>query len=197
MQFIVTSIIAFISTNIDDTFILMLFFGNRKFSTREIILGQFLGIGTLITVSLVLSLIGLVVGKAYIGFLGVIPIYLGLRGVIYLFKKKVEEDENPVGDSAGKSNVMVVAGVTIANGGDNVGIYVPLFAALEWTHKITMISVFLIMTGVLCIAARYLTAHPFIAKGIERYGHLITPFVLILLGAFIIYESGTLSLFSL
>lgn len=174
----------------------MLFFGNRKFSAREIIVGQFLGIGTLIAVSLALSLIGLVVGRAYIGFFGLIPIYLGLKGVISLFKKSEEEDENPVRDSSGKNNVMVVCGVTIANGGDNVGIYVPLFAALEWGHKFIMISVFLIMTGVLCITARYLTRHPFVAKGIERYGHLVTPFVLILLGVFIIYESRTLSLFN-
>ena len=79
MKLILTSIIAFISTNIDDVFLLTLFFSSKKYSTTEIFVGQITGIATLIVLALCGSLIGLLVDPAYIGLLGLFPIYLGLR----------------------------------------------------------------------------------------------------------------------
>lgn len=193
MEIILTSILAFISTNIDDVFLLMLFFGNKHFKDREIVLGQLLGIATLIVISLVVSLIGLVVDKAYIGLLGLLPIYFGIRGILRLRSKPVEDDETVIEPKNNQNNVLTVAGVTIANGGDNIGIYVPLFVALAWSQKVTMIIIFFIMTGVWCILAKYFTKHPLVAKTIDRYGHIVTPFVLILLGIYILFESMTLT----
>jgi cadmium resistance protein CadD (predicted permease) len=43
---------AFVATNIDDMFILMIFFAKRNFPTSQIILGQYVGMGLLLGVSL-------------------------------------------------------------------------------------------------------------------------------------------------
>ncbi|SHH90526.1 cadmium resistance transporter (or sequestration) family protein [Chryseolinea serpens] len=198
MEVIATGILAFVSSNIDDIFLLMLFFGDRNFKPREIILGQFVGIAALIGISLVFSLIGLVIGKAYIGLLGLLPIYLGIKGVVRLFSKEQPEDENQLTDRVGnRSNPWIVSGVTIANGGDNIGIYVPLFATLAWPQKITVVSIFFVMTAVWCLLARYLSRHPLMAKAIDKYGHVVTPFVLIALGIYILNESDVVSLISM
>ena len=53
-------ITAFIASNIDDTFILMLLFSSLRFQTRHIIIGQFIGIGVLIIISALGALIALV-----------------------------------------------------------------------------------------------------------------------------------------
>jgi cadmium resistance protein CadD (predicted permease) len=197
MEILITSVIAFASTNIDDIFILTLFYGNNKFKGGEILAGQLLGIISLIAISLIGSLAGLFIDPAYIGLLGLIPIYLGARGILGLIKTKTES-EQPVNhtNDRRKNQVLTVAGVTIANGGDNIGIYTPLFAALTWTDKITMVTIFLIMTFLWCLTAKYLTKHPFVARAVDKYGHLVTPFVLVLLGLYILYESGSLSLFT-
>lgn len=50
---IITSIVAFASTNVDDIFILMLFYGSRKFKPFKIILGQYLGIAILVITSFI------------------------------------------------------------------------------------------------------------------------------------------------
>ena len=195
MEILITSIIAFASTNIDDIFILTLFYGNKKFKDGEILGGQLLGIISLITVSLIGSLAGLFIDPAYIGLLGLIPMYLGARGILGLISAKIkgeERDNQP--KSKGKNRVLAVAGVTFANGGDNIGIYTPLFAALTWANKIVMVTIFLAMTFLWCLAAQYLTKHPIVAKAVDKYGHLVTPFVLVLLGLYILYESGTLVL---
>jgi cadmium resistance protein CadD (predicted permease) len=70
-------IAAFVSTNIDDLFILMVFFAaNHRFPTHQIVLGQCIGMGSLITVSLLGWLISLVVPRNLIGLIGFLPIAL-------------------------------------------------------------------------------------------------------------------------
>ena len=130
MEILLTSILAFISTNIDDVFLLMLFFGNKRFKEREIVVGQFLGIAALIAVSFAVSFIGLVIDKAYIGLLGFLPIYFGIRGIIQLRTKQIHEEGKVIEPKSNRNNIFTVAGTTIANGGDNIGIYVPLFATI-------------------------------------------------------------------
>src|SRR6478609_1002723 len=105
MEIILTSILAFISTNIDDVFLLMLFFGNKHFKDREIVAGQLLGIATLIVISLGISFIGLVVDKAYIGLLGFLPIYIGIKGLFRLRSIQVEDDETGIEPKNNQSNI--------------------------------------------------------------------------------------------
>lgn len=195
MELIITSIFAFVSTNIDDIFILTLFFGNRRFKAHEIIIGQYLGIIALIAISFVASLAGLVINAKYVGLLGFIPVYLGVRGLIDLFQSTAgEEPKEELHLNSNRNNILSVAGVTIANGGDNIGIYTPIFAALSFNSISVMVVIFLIMTMVWCLIAKYLTTNQYVARAINKYGHLVTPFILIGLGIFILYESGSFGL---
>jgi cadmium resistance transport/sequestration family protein len=203
MEIIFTSLFAFTSTNLDDIFILALFFGSRQYNDKEIVAGQFLGISALVAVSWVGSFIGLVVSPAYIGLLGLMPVYLGVKGIIQWVKSHHEDPASPApshrrsGTLNKKENphpILSVATVTIANGGDNISIYLPLFATLSTGHQLTMTLVFLVMTAVWCALAKYVTQHPLVKNSLNRYGHIVTPFVLILLGLYILYESGTFHL---
>ena len=90
-----------------------------------------------------------------------------------------------------------MAAVTIANGTDNISIYVPLFASSTWQSLLIILGVFFILVGVLCYAAYKLTCHQAIAQLLTHYGNKFMPFVLVGLGAFIVVDSGTLSLINL
>ena len=195
MELTVTSILAFASTNIDDIFILMLFFANKDYKAKDVFIGQYLGIIALIAISFIGSLIGLLFNQAYIGLLGLLPVYFGIRGLFRLIKHKQEERKEELSVNTKNANkIFSVAAVTFANGGDNIGIYIPLFATLLMPQKIIMIIIFLIMVAVWCIAARYLSKHPVIVSTIDKFGHIIAPVVLILLGIYILYESGSFGL---
>jgi cadmium resistance protein CadD (predicted permease) len=195
VEIFLTSLLAFVSTNIDDIFILTLFYGNRKYSDGNILAGQLIGIIFLISISLVGSLAGLFINKAYIGLLGLFPVYLGLKGIWDLLARKAEDTRTPDEQSGSRnSKMLAVAGVTIANGGDNIGIYIPLFATLMWLHKLIMIGIFLVMTFIWCLIAKYLTRHPYVFRQIDKYGHMVTPFVLVFLGIYILYESNSFQL---
>ncbi len=78
---IVTAFVSFASTNIDDIFVLMLFFSQvgDQLKKRHIIIGQYLGITTLLFISIMGS-IGLnLIPQKYTGLLGIIPILLGIK----------------------------------------------------------------------------------------------------------------------
>ena len=192
VQSLVTSIVAFVSTNIDDIFLLMLFYARARFSKTNIVLGQYLGIGTLVIISFIGAYIGSFFDQRYVGLLGLFPIYLAVRETIALFRKDGDDDDN--GEGLRSSGIFAIAGVTIANGGDNVGIYIPLLTAMTVTEKIQMIAVFAVATYLWCRAAQYLAYHPLIAKQLSKYGHILTPIVFSFLGVFILVESKTFSL---
>jgi cadmium resistance transport/sequestration family protein len=195
MELIVTSIIAFASTNIDDVFILMLFFANKEYKSKQVVLGQYVGIIALITISLIGSLIGLLIEQKYIGLLGLLPVYFGIRSIVRLILHQDENKKENLTINISPSNkTLSVAAVTFANGGDNIGIYIPLFATLLMPQKLIMITIFLVMVGIWCIIAKYLSKHPTVARITDKYGHLITPIVIIALGIYILYESETFQL---
>ena len=194
---IVLAIVLFASTNIDDVFVLLGFFADPKFKARQVVIGQFIGIGALYLTSVAASLISLVVPPAYIGLLGLAPIFVGLKKAWDLRRNaevSEEESENHGRASTSQGNVVAVAAVTIANGGDNISIYTPLFA-VRAGYDIAVIGViFAIMTLIWLGAAHWLTHHRTIGAPMRRYGHRVVPFVLVALGVLILYEAGSIEL---
>lgn len=73
------AIVLFASTNVDDVFVLVGFFADPKFHARQVMVGQYIGIGALYCVSVGASLISLVIPTPYIGLLGLAPILVGLK----------------------------------------------------------------------------------------------------------------------
>jgi cadmium resistance protein CadD (predicted permease) len=186
-------IAAFAATNIDDIFVLMMFFSALSIPPRHVILGQYLGIGLLVAISAVGSLISLVVPPTIIGLMGVLPIAIGIKKLLEVRKK--EKDE--VSKKALQSSYMsffAVAAITFANGGDNIGVYTPLFATNSGISEIvTLSAVFMTMMAVWCASAYFLVNHPLIASRIRQIGHIILPFILIGLGVFILAEAFLIS----
>lgn len=190
LQTLLTSILAFVSTNIDDIFILMLFYATGRYKSWQIVAGQYLGIATLVVVSFIGAYIGSFFDQRYIGLLGLFPIYLAVKQWISLWKG-AEDDDEQVAASGG---VISLAGVTIANGGDNIGVYIPVFATMTFPERLILIAVFAVMIYLWCMLAKYLAHHPLVAKALGKYSHVLMPIVLFLLGIYILYESDSFSL---
>jgi cadmium resistance transport/sequestration family protein len=195
---------SFVATNIDDIVILMLFFAqvNTTFKIRHIVVGQYLGFTAILLMSLPGFFGGLVVPKTWIGLLGLVPIAMG----VYYWRSPNQESSEIQGVTTETvkpslistligAETYKVAAVTFANGGDNIGIYVPLFANSNWANLGVILTVFLVMIAIWCWIAYWLTNYPAIAQILTRYGHQIVPFFLILIGIFILLESETYKIF--
>jgi cadmium resistance transport/sequestration family protein len=199
---IFTGITAFSATSIDELVILMLLFSklNTTFHRRHIIVGLYLGSIALIVVSLPGFFGGLIVPRPWIGILGLVPMVIGLDCLINGEEDELEEVEaeteqfdNLANTSFLSPQTYSVAAIMFANGGDDIGVYVPLFASSTLESLLVILSVFLLLVGVLYYAAYQLTCQPAIADALKRYGDPIVPFVLIGLGVFIMFENRTLA----
>jgi len=197
-----TAITAFTATNLDDVLILLLFFSqvSTALRKRHIVIGQYLGFGALVVASLSGYFGGLLMPRDWIGMLGILPIAIGLNRLFIPdtededveSEETLQETSNSWFSNLLSPQVYSVAAVTFANGGDNVGIYVPLFASTTWEILLVILSVFFSMVGVWCYAAYRLIQVPAIADALTRYGNYLVPFVLIGLGILIMIDSHTL-----
>lgn len=177
---------AFVATNIDDTFVLILLFSIPSLLTRNVIIGQFLGIVLLVVISSSAALLALAIPAFVIGLMGFIPIIIGIKRLTNLRGK-------PETIQAMKKeylSFLSVTAITISNGGDDIGVFTPLFAKYNTVAEVSvLISIFLIMTGIWCIVTFYFIRHPFVASRINVLSNTVTPFVLIGIGVYIIIDS--------
>jgi cadmium resistance protein CadD (predicted permease) len=178
----------FASTNIDDLVVLIGFFADRRFRTRDIVAGQYAGLTALFLVSAAGSLLSLVIPKAYLALLGIFPIVIGIRKLNDLRHDAAEPEYRSQGSVAG------VALVTIANGGDNIGVYIPAFAVHPAGEIGVIAMVFIAMTALWCMLAHWMVNHRRFGAPLRRYGHIFAPLVLIGLGIAIIHQAGSIRL---
>ena len=87
-----------------------------------------------------------------------------------------------------------VAGVTFANGGDNIGVYVPVFVTVGTGAIVAYSIVFLALVAVLVLLAKFVATRRPIAEILERWEHVLFPLVLIGLGVVILVEGGAFGL---
>lgn len=176
----------FAGTNVDDLIVLTVLFLAARASGRprpwQIWAGQYAGIAVLVAVS-VLAALGLaLVPDRWVPLLGLVPVALGVRGLIGAVRRSPGDDEAP----AVAGNALAVAGVTIANGADNIAVYTPVFRTIGPAGSVLTIAVFAVLVAVWCLASSWLGSHRRVIALVERYGHWLVPLVFIVIGAVIL-----------
>lgn len=199
-QTIISAIGVYISTSIDYLIILIILFAQLSQNKQKwhIYAGQYLGTGLLVGASFVAAYVVNFVPEPWmVGLLGLIPIYLGIRFAIVGEGEEEEEEEIIERLEQSKANQLfwTVTLLTIASGGDNLGIYIPYFASLDWSQTLVALLVFAIGIIIFCELSRVLSSIPLISETIEKYQQIIVPLVFIPLGLYIMYESGTIETF--
>jgi cadmium resistance transport/sequestration family protein len=185
---ILTAISAFVSTNLDDMFLLVAFFANPEFKAKDVVLGQYLGFIVLLTVSSLAYFVQFIIPSNWISLLGVIPIMIGIRSLLHLKKTQTDDSGEKRNFSKYKEGqkMLPVTLVTLANGGDNLGVYMPLFASMDLFDLFLTATTFLIMVGVWCFLGYKLVNNRVLGNKIKNYGHYILPFIMIVIGLVII-----------
>ena len=122
----------FAVTNIDDILLLSLFFARgagHRGSARRITLGQYVGFAAILIIAVAAAFGATFLPESAIPYLGLLPLALGLKSAWQAWKHRDDKSENDTPETAeGGPRTLEVAAVTFANGGDNIGAYVPVFA---------------------------------------------------------------------
>ena len=194
IQNVVTSIILYSGTAVDLLIILMLFFAKRK-SRKDIIniyLGQFLGSGSLILLSLLFAFVlNYIPSKEILGLLGLIPIFLGLK-VLLLGDSDGEAIAKEGLRKDNKNLIFLVAMITFAScGADNIGVFVPYFTTLNLANLIVALLTFLVMIYLLVFSAQKLAQVPSVGETLEKYSRWFIAIVYLGLGIYILIENNS------
>jgi cadmium resistance protein CadD (predicted permease) len=167
---------AFIATNIDDLFLLTLWFAKRsRFSV--VLLGQLIGFSAI----LFLCLIGYwglrVLPAGALHWLGLAPIAIGIKQLLSLTGEDVRVQAE---------STWSVASVTFANGSDNLAVYMPLFGRFS-PGQVGLIAIIFYLLLFLSVAATHFAASRLRQSGgVHKWAHRIAPVVIIGIGVLIL-----------
>lgn len=190
-----SSLFSFLSTNLDDLFVLMFLFmqarGKRDFIS--VLFGRYFGTAIIISVAIA-GAYGLhIIPEKYIGLLGFVPITLGIKEFIY----SVRSDKNAAKErligylDSSKNNNLLFSAVTlsVSNGADNIGVYIPLLVDFSKTQILLFLSVFAVMTILWCFVSACLIGIPSIKNKLQRYKNILVPVIFVSLGIYILLKN--------
>jgi cadmium resistance protein CadD (predicted permease) len=172
------SIATFAATNIDDAFLLTLFFA-RRIPTRRIVAGQYIGFAAIVGVSLVGVWSTPAIPQRWLHFLGVLPLAIGIQHLLRVRRTDRQELR------ARTENVASIAVVTFSNGADNISVYIPFFVVGRARLWLIMIA-YAILVALWCLVGRWLGKHSFVLRSVDRWGHWVAPLIFIGLGIYVL-----------
>jgi cadmium resistance protein CadD (predicted permease) len=186
----------FAVTNVDDLLVLALFFGQaagRPGAAARVVAGQYLGFGALLAASVLGAFGAGLLPATAVPYLGLVPLLLGVRAAVRAWRERGGGGDDGLPADRGPA-VLAVAAVTVANGGDNIGVYVPVFATAGPAGLTVHCAVFLVLVAVWCALGRFLATRAPVARALSRWGHVLLPVVLVGIGLLVLVEGGAFGL---
>jgi cadmium resistance protein CadD (predicted permease) len=199
---------AFIGTNIDNCLVTTAMVAGAPLErARRIAAGQVLGFVLLVAVSAAAAVALFEFSAAVVGLLGLVPLAIGVKGLVGLRRSAVAAEDRGSGSRSGRRSrstaatdravgrsLTAAALVTIGAGGDNLAVYIPLFRVGGTTNLLAIVAVF--AAGEVAVTAAVLGAgrHPRARAVMLRFGAVAVPVLLCGIGVLVLLQAGTFSL---
>jgi cadmium resistance protein CadD (predicted permease) len=183
INIVVLSTMAFISANTDGMIIAIVYLTDPNYDSKNILYGQIIGFWFLIIVSLILAQSLFFIPKEYARWLGIVPIIFGFAKLLKYSSRGAVKPENiqPSG-----RQIQEISILTVATGADDVLAYTPIFAT-RTLHEVSILSiVFVVMTIIWWMIAKWLADHGIIRKVVSKGGPILVPLLIICIGVLII-----------
>ncbi len=205
---------AFVGTNVDNCVVTMAMVAGAPLErAHRIAAGQVIGFAVLVAVSAAAAAVLFEFSTAVVGLLGLVPLAIGVRGLVALVRAHPEPEVKPRveptgggrrrwpwrGGTTGERRAVgrsftAAALVTIAAGGDNLAVYIPLFRVGGATNVGAIVVAFVV--GEVLVTWLILTGgrHPKARSVMLRLGHLAVPVLLCCIGVLVMVQAGTFTL---
>lgn len=196
IETILTAIVTFIATSIDEIPVLFMLYASNKGKTKIITFSYFLGAFTLVGIGLLGSLgLGLIAPQWLLGLFGLVPLFLGIK---ILIRGEDDEDEaEGVKRSLKKYNVLgtQIFAITLGLGADDLAVYIPLFTTFTGWEVLLVILTFALAISIICRISYMLTSIQALTEFIEEYERFIIGILFSAIGIYIMYKCGTFAYF--
>lgn len=181
------AIAAFVSTNLDNLFLLMGMLGGSRAHTRDVVLGYGLSMGLVLSVGLAGSYAADWTAQGWLRYLGLVPLAMGLWRLRGLLRGGAHDVEAARASRA----ALPVFSTMLANSGDSLGVFTALMSETAEPLVPVLIATVLAMVCVWVVAARQVAAHPALAPLLRRLDRTLVPVLLIALGLYILTDTPT------
>ena len=172
----------FIGVNLDFFVVLLLLL--QKYRFRDNFIGYELGMLLVFVISAIAGqLIQTIIPTWAIGLLGLLPIYMGIKG----------ENDDVNNSSKSTSNggmTAVLLMYLISCGADNIAVYVPVLATMTTAAILLTMVYFIVLTALSLILAYLFGQIPIVKYVFERWGSPISRIIYILIGVFVMLDTG-------
>jgi cadmium resistance protein CadD (predicted permease) len=198
------AVLAFVGTNIDNCVVTMAMVAGAPVErAHRIAAGQVLGFAAIVAASVATAALLFEFSPAVVGLLGLVPLAIGMHGLLGLWSAARAGHEDADGSPRGPGglsrrpvgrSLTAAALVTIAAGGDNLAVYIPLFR-VGGAGKVTAIAV-VFVAGEALVTWLVLTGgrHPRARAAMTRLGTVAVPVLLCCIGILVLAAAGTFSL---
>ena len=128
----------------------------------------------------------------YLGLLGFVPIFIGAYELIQMRRGTAEVilDEEKAVDGVKKVFLATLMS-QLSNGADTVVVLGVLFTDSNPSADILIILTLVAMAVIFVLVGIYAVRHPALSKWINRYAYRAMPFVLIIVGIYILANTVT------
>ncbi len=183
---------AYVATNLDNFVLLVSMLARYRNRTSNVVAGYFSGI-------LILGLIGFWIGKVanivpveYLGLLGLVPLSIGAVELIRLRRGKGKVTVAKETSVDGVQKVFMVTLISqVGNGADTIVVFGVLFTDSMPSADVLIILTLAAMDVIFVLAGIYSVRHPALSEWIDRYAYRATPFVLIIVGIYILANTAS------
>lgn len=193
---------AFVATNVDNTVVTTtLVAGAPLDRAHRIAAGQVVGFVAIVCMAAAAAAVLFEFSPAAVGLLGFVPLAIGVRGLVGLLVRPHPAEEpgrsrrrrRPATDRAVGRSLAAVALITLAAGGDNLAVYIPLFRQGGAGNLAAIALVFAV--GEVGVTAAILAAgrHPRARTVMTKLGAVAVPLLLCGVGVLVLVSAGTLS----
>lgn len=175
--------LAYAATNIDNLFI-MASLGAGRASRGHLVAGFIIASGIVLLIVTMAMFIDRVMPPEVLGYLGFVPISIGA----YLLLFTASGTENATSSA---TTWPAIAGLLLANSGDTIFAIGPLFAESGSDARIGLAVGFALIASTWLLLIVNISERVAGSELLSRLGHRIAPWMMILVGLYILSDSAT------
>lgn len=183
-------VLTFAATNLDNLLLLVGIVSRVGQPFARVVAGTLLAAIVMLALCVGAALAADFAPQRWVGYLGFVPVALGLRELYRLAAARSNEAREPYAGAA-PIPALGVAGVMLANSADSIGALLPLFAETR-DALLPLISAVVLAASLLgCALARWIASHERLGPPIRRIAPRLVPIVLIAVGLYVLSDTGT------
>ena len=178
----------YIATNIDNLLLLVAWLLAHRGSPWRIAVGFSLAAIAVLAASWGLALSANFIPVEYVGYLGIVPMLLGLKILIDLLRHRSSGSSGPAGSTMSPATIAVSL---FANSVDTMLVFAPLLADSSDAADFRIVTAYLLVAAAWFGVAYFFSRHARRLRAVVATGQWIAPLVMIAVGFYILNNTAT------